>query len=147
MADAPPLDPERLWLVPRLERPGAEPRYLLVRWPDWPPPAMLSIVRPPDGDARAAVEDALHARMSVTCLEEPRVARERVPVRMRHPRMGGTGPGWLRAAAVLVEGEPQPDALIDAVVELTRDEALAQLETEVERRLLQAAVALFEEGA
>jgi hypothetical protein len=147
MADAAPSDPERLTIVPRLERPGLEPRYLLVRWPDWPPPAMLSIARPAEGDVRAAVDSTLQARMSVTCLEEPRVAADRVPVRMRRPMTGSEGAGWLRAAAVRVEGEPEPDALIDAVVELTLDEALAQLETEVERRLLRSAAALFEARA
>ncbi|MEZ4502473.1 MAG: hypothetical protein R3C39_07600 [Dehalococcoidia bacterium] len=143
--DAAPGDPERLTIVPRLERPGAEPRYLLVRWPDWPPPAMLSVVHPAEGDTRAAVDSTLQARMSVTCLEEPRVASERLPVRMRHPRTGREGPGWLRAAAVRVEGEPEADALLDAVVELSLEDALAQLETEVERRLLRAAAALFDQ--
>ena len=146
MPEQAPADPERLTIVPRLERPGEEARYLLVRWPDWPPPAMLSIVAVAGDDTVAAVESALRARMNVSCIEAPRIAAERFAVRMRHPRTGGEGPGWLRAAGVRVAGVPEPDALLDAVVELTFDDALGQLETDVERLLLRSAAALFEGG-
>ncbi len=155
MADAPdsepagsgaPLDdrPERLLIAVRQEREDG-PRYLFVRWPDWPHPAMLSLAPPARWDSvREAVGDLLAARLSVTCTEEPRRASTRVPVRMAHPRMGGDGVGWLRPVAVTVEGDPTPDALLEGVEALTVEEALEQLPTEVERIVLRQAAALFD---
>ena len=136
--------PERLLIAARLERADG-PCYLFARWPDWPHPAMLSLAAPPRWDnVRDAVADLLAARLSVTCVEEPRRASTRVPVRMAHPYMGGDGVGWLRPVAVTVEGDPAPDALLERVESLTLEQALEQLPTEVERIVLRQAAALFD---
>jgi hypothetical protein len=145
MVEVRPPDPERLIVVPRIEGDDGTPRYLFMRWSDWPPPAMLSVARPSEEAALGeAVASALQARMSVECVGEPCVSATRLPVRMPHPRMGGDGPGWLRAVAVRVRGEPRPDALIDEVVALPLEEALEQLTTEVERQLVREGAALFD---
>jgi hypothetical protein len=51
--------------------------------------------------------------------------------------------GWLRAAAVRVTGAPEPDALLEAVLELTLEEALASLTSDIERELLARAARLL----
>ncbi len=147
-SDIETADPERLSLVPvLLDETGetdAEPRFVLVRWPDWPPPAMLSMVPPGAyytlADAAASLLDG---RLRLTVAGEPRIAARRIPVRMPAPRMGLNGTGWLRAVLVPVSGTPEPDSLLDGFVLLTRSEALATLSTEVERMLLQDAADLL----
>lgn len=139
-------DPERLLVAPLLERPGEEPRYLLLRWPDWPPPALLSVESRSSIDSPAsAVVEAVAARMGVSCTEPPRFSDLRMPVRMRQPQRGREEVGWLRAVAVRVEGNPAADALIEAVVALPLDQALASLTTDVERTVLEAAARLLDE--
>jgi hypothetical protein len=64
-----PLDerPERLLIAARLQGAGDD-RYLLVRWPDWPHPALLSLAAPRERDSlAAAVSTLLQARMRVRC--------------------------------------------------------------------------------
>lgn len=145
--DAPPSAPERLLLVPVLHAveegvDGGAPRFVLVRWADWPQPALLSLAPPgPSDRLEDAVTDMLSARLQLEVTGPPRLAELRVPVRMGAPRFGFTGTGWLRAVAVPVRGEPQPDALLAGVDVLSLDEALAALSTEVERMLLRAAAA------
>ncbi len=146
MADpaAPPIDdrPERLLVAARLAD-GEGERYVFVRWHDWPHPAMLSLA-PPGGNERLSEAVArLLARLNLRSAE-PRTAGERVPVRMAHPRFGGEGLGWLRPLAVMVEGEPQPDALLAGVETLPYEQALAALPTDVERTVLRAASELFD---
>ena len=136
-------EPERLILVARLEgwQLDDSPRYLLVRWRDWPPPALLSVEAPATPEASAAaIEETLVYRLGVRSLERPQLSDTRTPARMRRGLRGGEGLGWLRAAAVRVEGDPQPDALLEAVLALPLEEALSALESDVERRL-------FVEGA
>ena len=141
-----PADPERLIIAPRLDGVDGVPRFLFVRWPDWPPPAMLSVLATDEAAAALeAVDGTLRARMNVECVSPLIMAAARVPVRMAHPRMGGEGAGWLRAVSVRVAGAPEPDALIDEVVALTLDEAIEQLTTDVERRLMREAAALFDD--
>jgi hypothetical protein len=142
-------DPERLVIAARLERPGEPPRYLLVRWRDWPPPALLSVEAPAAPNAgeaglaaRAAVEETLAYRLGVRCIET-RFATERLPARMRRGVRGGEGLGWLRAAAVRVDGDPHPDALLDEVLALPPAEALAALTSDVERRVFAEAARLL----
>jgi hypothetical protein len=143
-ADPAGRDPERLLLVPRLERPGEPPRYLLVRWRDWPPPALLSLDPPADAGAlQEAIGETLAHRIGVRVTGRSEVTAERQPVRMSDKSRGGAGVGWLRAAAVRVEGAPEPDALLEAVLELTLEEALASLTSDVERLLLERAAALL----
>ncbi len=116
--------PERLLVVPRLDCPdGAS--YLLVRWMDWPYPALLSLTSPRCSDSLAdAVTALLHARLGLRCDGKPQMAALRMPVRLMHPRFGGYGLGWLRPVAVSVGGEPQPDALLEGVEALTLEQAL-----------------------
>lgn len=138
-----PVDPERVIVVPRLDRSGEEPRYLLVRWPDWPPPALLSLDAPTDPSAlEAAIADTLGHRIGVRVAGPIVLTSERQPARMSKKARGGEGLGWLRAALVPVEGEPQPDPLLEAVLALTLDEALEALTSDVERLLLSRAAAL-----
>ncbi|MGE0135931.1 MAG: hypothetical protein AB7L91_14205 [Dehalococcoidia bacterium] len=137
-------DVERLLVVARLApRAGETPRFLFVRWPDWPHPALLAIDPPGPTDT---LEDAagalLEARLSVAVTGAVRLSSTRVPVRMPLRRYGTTGTGWLRAALVDVEGEPEPDALLDGFEALTLEEALAALPTDVERAVLREAAAL-----
>ena len=135
---------ERLLIAARLDT-AEGARYLLVRWPDWPYPALLSVAAPRDRDALAtAVQDLLHGRLRVDCDGAPRTADQRLPVRMTHPRFGGEGLGWLRPLAVRVHGEPEPDALLAGVEALSLEEALEALPTELERTLLREAAALFD---
>jgi hypothetical protein len=49
------------------------------------------------------------------------------------------GTGWLRGIAVPVQGEPQPDSLLEGCEVLTLEAAIASLPTEVERILLRDA--------
>lgn len=142
-AAARPADPERVIIVPRLERPGEEPRYLLVQWRDWPPPALLSLDVPSDAAAlEPAVVDTLWHRIAVRVVGSVALTPDRQPVRMSKKARGGEGLGWLRAALVRVEGDPQPDPLLEAVLALTLDEALEVLTSDVERALLRRAAAL-----
>lgn len=142
---APPV-PERYLLVPVLpasER-GADggDGYVLVRWADWPYPALLSLAPPgPSDRLEDAVTDMLSARLQLEVTGAPRLTEQRVPVRMGAPRFGFTGTGWLRAVVVPVRGTPEPDALLAGVDVMTLDEALAALTTEVERLLLRGAAA------
>lgn len=132
--------PERLLIAPVLTGPDGEPRFVLVRWADWPTPALLSLAPPgPSDSLEDAVRDLLSARLQLTLTGTPRMAEVRVPVRMGSPRFGFTGTGWLRAVVAPVAGEPVPDALLAGADVLTLDEALAALSTEVERTLLRAA--------
>lgn len=146
---APPVHPEleRLLIVARLASEAGdeeEPRYLFVRWPDWPHPALLSIDPPGSTDTLDdAVGTLLQARLAVTVQGAVRVASERVPVRMPLRRYGTAGTGWLRGAAVEVAGEPQADALLEGFEALTLEEALAALPTDVERAVLRGASALL----
>ena len=134
--------PERLLIAARLNDGDGE-RYVFVRWEDWPYPAMLSLAPPGGGESLAEAVARVLARINLRCAE-PRTADERVPVRMAHPRFGGQGLGWLRPLAVVVEGEPAPDALLAGVETLPYEQALAALPTEVERTVLRAACALFD---
>ena len=137
------VDPERVIVVPRLERAGEEPRYLLVRWPDWPPPALLSLAAPTDPSAlEAAIADTLEHRIGVRVAGPIVFTPERQPARMSRKARGGEGLGWLRAVLVPVEGEPQPDPLLEAVLALSLDEALEALTSDVERLLLARAAEL-----
>lgn len=139
--------PERLLVAPVLrdEQPPHGWRYLLVRWPDWPHPTLLSLAAPGPGDSMAeAVRVLIEARLRLACEGEPRASETRVPVRMPLPRVGGEGQGWLRPVVVRVSGEPQPDALLAGVEAFTLEQALAALPTEVERTVLRAAAALLD---
>ena len=145
-------EPERLILVVRLELPqqlDEAPRYLLVRWRDWPPPALLSVeARATPEACEAAIEETLGHRLGVRTLGRPLLAGTRTPARMRRGSRGGEGVGWLRAAAVRVESEPQPDALLEAVLALPLGEALAALESDVERELFRVGAQLLgDEGS
>ena len=162
MASArPPSDdrPERLLVAARLEtslgagletdqnaEPGADdaPRYVFVRWEDWPHPAMLSIAPPGVNEDLPHAVQTLVGRLNLTVSGAIKTAEERVPVRMAHPRFGGDGLGWLRPLAVSVSGEPQPDAMLEGTEMLSLGQALEALPTEVERTVLRAADALFD---
>ncbi len=135
---------ERLLVISRqAEVEGTEPRYLLVRWPDWPHPALLSIARPgAEDDLDAAVASLLDARLRVSS-GAVRLSATRVPVRMPQPRFGRVSTGWLRPAAVEVSGQPQTDALLEGFESLTLEEALAALTTDVERAVFREGAALF----
>ena len=141
---SPGLDdrPERLLVAARLAN-GQGERYVFVRYDDWPHPAMLSLAPPGGGEQLSEAVARVLARLNLRAAE-PRTAAERVPVRMVHPRFGGEGLGWLRPLAVVVEGEPEPDALLAGVETLPYEQALGALPTEVERTVLRAASALFE---
>ncbi len=134
---------ERLLVAARLEdAQGA--RYLLVRWPDWPYPALLSLAKPRHHDSlEEAVATLLLARLRLRCQGPPRTSPVRVPVRLAHPRFGGQGLGWVRPVAVSVVGEPEPDALLEGVQALPLQQALEALPTEVERTVLREAAKLF----
>lgn len=140
-------------------------RYFFARWPDWPYPAMLSLAATASTtetgnrdeqriDAlRGALNDLLGARMGLACTSPPRLAAERTPARMAHPRFGGEGLGWLRAAAVVARPLPaagatpaaaRADALLEAVERLSLEQALEGLATDVERRVFRAGVALLD---
>ncbi len=141
---APDADPERLLVVPRLDRPGEVPRYLLLQWRDWPPPALMSLTPPQDPSAlQAAIADAVELRLGVHARGDALVALERRPARMGRGSRGGEGLGWLRVAAVSVEGTPRPDPLLEAVLELPLDAALAALTSDVERAAFTDAARLF----
>ncbi len=140
----PRREPERLIIAARLEAGGEPGRYLLVRWRDWPPPALLSIEAGEDPETcQAAIEQTLAYRLGVRCLERPLLGEGRTPARMRLGSRGGEGLGWLRAAAVRIEGEPRPDALLEEVLVLPAAEALAALESDVERRVFTQALSLL----
>jgi hypothetical protein len=135
--------PERLLLGARLEDPRGA-RYLLVRWPDWPHPALLSLAAPaPHDSLEEVVATLLLSRLGLRCQRPPEASPVRVPVRLPHPRFGGQGLGWLRPVAVSVVGEPEPDALLEDVQALPLQEALAALPSEVERTVLTEAAKLF----
>jgi len=135
------LDAERLILVARRVEDG---RYLFAQWPDWPHPTMISTLAPSAHEGFVeGIESLLRARMRVSVVGTPQIARERVAVRMEHPRGGGPGLGWLRPIAVEVSGAPEPDALIEGVAALTADEALTALATDVERAAFRGGIAAF----
>ncbi|HJM74399.1 MAG TPA: hypothetical protein QGI71_00830 [Dehalococcoidia bacterium] len=135
--------PERLLVAARLAASEDEDgRYVFVRWEDWPHPAMLSLAPPGANEQLSEAVAGLLARLNVRSAE-PRIASERMPVRMAHPRFGGEGLGWLRPLAVTVEGEPEPDAMLAGVELLSYNRALEELPTEVERAVLRAADALL----
>ncbi len=134
-------DPERLILIARRVEDG---RYLFARWGDWPHPTMLSTLLPTEGEGfTEGIEALLQARMHVRVAGVPRLAAERVAVRMPHPRGGGSMLGWLQPLAVEVSGDPVPDALIEGVATLDLDAALAELATDLERAALTAGAAAF----
>lgn len=135
-------DPERLLLVPVLRVDG-EARVVLVRWPDWPYPALLSFAPPVGEDTLEAAAAALaRARLGLAAAGPARLAELRVPVRMGAPRLGLQTTGWLRGVLQPVSGEPAPDVLVDGCELLSFAEAEAALTTEVERLVLRAAAAL-----
>jgi len=134
-------DPERFILVARRVEDG---RYLFARWSDWPHPTMISTLVPNEDEGLVAgIESLLHGRMRVRVVGEPRLASERVAVRMPAPRGGGPRLGWLHPLAVEVSGDPEHDALIEGVDALTLDEALDGLATDVERAAFRAGAAAF----
>jgi hypothetical protein len=141
--------PERYLVVARLagdEAGGGDARaYLFARWPDWPHPAMLALW-PPGGEETLAeaVGRLLHARMNLRLRGEPRLASRRIPARMRHPRTGVEGLGWLRPLAAEAAGEPSPDALLEAVELHAYAEALRALPSDVERTVFREGAALLE---
>ena len=158
-SERPPSDdrPERLLVAARLQtgleagvetEPGADdaPRYVFVRWEDWPHPAMLSIALPGVSEDLPHAVQTLMGRLNLTVSANGalKTAEQRIPVRMAHPRFGGSELGWLRPLAVSVTGEPQPDAMLEGVELLALDQALEALPTEVERTVLRAADALFD---
>ncbi len=125
-------DPERMLLVARLDRPGEGPRYLLVQWRDWPPPALLSLNPPADPAALIqAIEETLGHRLGVQVVGTPLFSDTRHPARMRRGSLGGEGLGWLRVAGIRVSGALEPDPLLEAVLELTLDEAAAALTSDI----------------
>lgn len=137
-------EPERFIIAARLEAAGERHKYLLVRWRDWPPPALLSVEVPPTpGVSAAVVEETIAYRLGVRCLEGALLGEARTPARMRQGNRGGEGMGWLRAAAVRVEGEPAPDALLEEVLALSFDDALSALTSDVERHVFLEAARLL----
>lgn len=151
MADALHLDPaarepERLLIVAReAVHDGQGPRFLLVRWADWPQPALLSMATPgPYDDLDDAVATLLDARLRLSVRGPARLGAHRVPVRMARHQYGSSGTtGWLRPVAVEVSGEPEVDALLGGCDACTLDEALAALSTDVERVVLREGAALL----
>lgn len=156
---SPTARPERLLVVAREAGDDTDAAgYLFARWPDWPHPAMLSLAAIGDEAQFEALEDALNdllgARMGIACSAAPRLAAERTPARMVHPRFGGEGLGWLRAVAVSVRprdgadapgaSAPRPDALLEAVERLSFEQALEALPTDVERQVFRAGAALLD---
>ncbi|MSQ41741.1 MAG: hypothetical protein EXR65_01700 [Dehalococcoidia bacterium] len=139
-------EPERLLIAVRLEAAGGhDARYLLLRWPDWPHPTLLSCAAPPAGEPLAlAVRALLDARLRLRLDGEPRAAARRLPVRMARPREGAQGVGWLRPVAARAVGEPEPDGLLAGVEALPLEQALAALPTALERQALREAAALFD---
>ncbi len=93
-------------------------------------------------DVRSLDPEILWHRIGVAAVGPLALTPQRQPVRMSKKSRGGEGLGWLRAALVPVEGDPQPDPLLDEVVALTLDEALRALTSDVERLLLRRAAAL-----
>jgi hypothetical protein len=133
--------PERLLLVIRHT---SDRRYLLVRWPDWPHPAMLPTPPPhPDEGFAAGIASLVRARLGVTPVSEPALSAERVPARMLHPYAGGETQGWLRAVALDVEGDAVPDALLAGCDRLSLEEAERALSTDVERAVFRIGAALL----
>jgi hypothetical protein len=142
-ADLESMAPERLLVVPVLEQADGR-HYLLVKWPDWQHAAMLSLAPPASHDSLDdAVRDLLDSRLHLVASGPAQASERRVPVRMPAPRVGlVAGTGWLRAVTVPVQGEPQPDSLLEGCEVLTLEAALAALPTEVERMLLRDAATL-----
>ena len=142
--------PERDLLIVRYLESGedagaAEPRYLCVRWRDWPHPTLLALSPPNAAEGLAqAVALVLETRTGARLVDVPRAGAQRVPARMPHPRTGVEGLGWLRPVAATVTGATAPDALIESVALLTADEVIAGLSTDVERAVFRAGVALFD---
>lgn len=135
---------ERLLVVPVLPplAGSTEPRYVLVRWPDWPHAAMLPLALAGADDALDdAVATLLRSRLHLEAAGPATLAAERMPVRLAQPRIGVHGPGWLRGVLAPATGEPLPDALLDGFVALPLAEALAALPTDVERAVLRAVAA------
>ncbi|MFA7248647.1 MAG: hypothetical protein WC273_03365 [Dehalococcoidia bacterium] len=139
------LDPLRLIIVARRVEDG---RYLFARWSDWPHPTMISTLAPSAEEGFVpGIQSLLHGRMRVRVAGTPHLAADRLPMRMPHPRGGGPMLGWLQPVAVAVSGDPAADALIEEVVSLTLEEALAALATDVERAALRAGAAAFAAAA
>ena len=148
-APTPRTEPERLLIIPVLTTEEGD-RHVLVRWPDWPHPALLAMDAPsPHDNLEDAVATLLRARLGLRPTEPPRPAPERLPVRMPHPRLGLTGAtGWLRPVAVPCEpaapsedgAGPAPDALLAGCDLLPLDAAIEALSTDLERAALRAAV-------
>ena len=135
-------EPERLLLVPVLHV-DSEAHVVLVRWPDWPYPALLSFSPPVGSDTlEAAAADLARARLGLAATGPARLAELRVPVRMGAPRLGLQTTGWLRGVLQPVEGEPTPDVLVDGCEVLSFADAEAALTTEVERIVLRAAISV-----
>lgn len=132
-------DPERLILVARRVEDG---RYVFAQWGHWPHPTMISTLTPTEHEGLLdGIASLLDGRMRVRDAGAPRLAGERVAVRMSPPRGSEPRLGLLRPVAVEVAGEPEPDALIAGIALLTRDEAEARLATDVERAAFRAGVA------
>ena len=123
----------------------APAHYLFVRWPDWPPPAMLALSPPVLDETLAhAVELVLSTRLGVHVIGAPRLGGTRIPARMPHSRIGVEGLGWLRPVAVSATGVVAPDALLAGFALLTAEQARTALSTDVERIVFNAGVALFD---
>lgn len=144
-AGPPPADgPERLLIAPVVRAPEGV-RYLLLRWPDWPHPALLPAPAPgPHQTLSDAVATAVRARLGIDCEGDPVASEVRVPARLPHPRTGGHGPGFLRPVLATVSGDPVPDALLAGVETFSIDEALLALPTEIERTVLREAARLLD---
>lgn len=135
--------PERMLLVPVLDAGSAEPRFILVRWADWPQPAMLSMPPPAAHDSLdEAVAALLLGRLRLVRTGPAHASTHRIPVRMGAPRLGFNGTGWLRAVVVPVAGEVECDSLLEGAEAFTLEAGVEALSTEVERMLLRDAAAL-----
>lgn len=141
----PPSGPERLLIAPII-RTAEGDRCLLLRWPDWPHPALLPAATPgPHETLNDAVATAVRARLGMDCEGGPVASEVRIPARLADPRTGGQGPGFLRPVVAVVRGDPVPDALLEGVETLPIDEALRVLPTEIERAVLREALRLLDD--
>ncbi|MCY4640836.1 MAG: hypothetical protein OXC94_10930 [Chloroflexi bacterium] len=135
--------PERMVLVPLASMSGAEGegaadrRCLLVRLRGSKRISLLDLPRPAPGETLSGVvAGLLNARLGVRPAGEPWLAPGRVASRLPREGRGTWEQGWRRAVVVAIEGEPSPDALVEDVLALPIEEALASLSTDAERSLL-----------
>jgi len=137
-----PLDPpEWLLLVIRRVEDGT---YFLVRRPESLILSMLSTAPPHRDEGHdAGIASLVRARLGLRVEGRPLVADAAHPARMAHPYTGGPSMGLLRAVAVEVRGEPDPDALIESCEALDAEEAWAALTTDLERAIFRDGVDLL----